>query len=83
MTALQSLCLSLTCHALSVLGVQGLVDLVKQVEGGRVALLDGEDEGQGHQRLLTPGQLLHVTHLGLVAREGHLGEDTSSIFKIK
>lgn len=31
----------------AVLGVEVGVDFVKEVEGGRVALLDGEDEGEG------------------------------------
>ena len=62
----------LTCYSLSVLGIKGLVNLVKQVEGGRVTLLNGKDEGQSHQRFLSPGQLLHVAHLCFVACEGHL-----------
>lgn len=39
--------------------VQGGVDFVKQVKGRRVAALDGKDEGQGHQGLLPPAELLH------------------------
>lgn len=54
------------------LGVQGLVDLVEQVERSRVTFLDGEDQGQGHQRLLASGELLHLPHLALLACEGHL-----------
>lgn len=54
------------------LSVQRLVDLIKQVEGGGVTLLDGEDEGQRHQGLLAPRQLLHLPHLTLLPREGHL-----------
>ena len=42
---------------LPVHGVEGRVDLVEEVERRRVALLDGEDEGQRHQRLLTARQL--------------------------
>ena len=53
-------------------GVQSLVNLVKQVEWGGIALLDGEDECEGNQGLLPPRQLLHVAHLSFVAREGDL-----------
>ena len=59
--------------------VQGLVNLVKQVEGGGVALLDGEDQGQGHERLLTARQLLHVSHLRAVARERHADADAREL----
>ncbi len=48
-------------------GVQGLVDLVKEVERGRVTALDGEDEGEGHQCLLSSRELLHEV---AVARAG-------------
>ena len=34
------------------LWIQGCINLVKQVERSRVTALDGEDERQGHQRLL-------------------------------
>lgn len=64
--------LSLTRDGLPVHGIQCLVDLVKQVERRRVALLDGEDERHGNQGLLPAGQLLHVPHLGVVAGEGDL-----------
>jgi len=57
------------------LGIKGLIDLVKQVERRRVALLDGEDEGQRYERFLPAGQLLHVSHLRTVAREWHLWEE--------
>ena len=54
------------------LGVEGLVDLVKQVERGGVTLLDGKDQSQSHQRLLTSRQLLHLSHLTLLPCERHL-----------
>lgn len=52
--------------------VQGLVDLIKQVERSRVTLLDGKYQSQSHQRLLTSRQLLHLSHLALLPGEGHL-----------
>ncbi|KAF3844148.1 hypothetical protein F7725_016196 [Dissostichus mawsoni] len=57
---------------LPVLGVEGLVDLIEQVEGSGVAFLDGKDQGQSHQRLLTSRQLLHLSHLTLLPCERHL-----------
>ena len=40
--------------------VEGRVDLVEEVERRRVALLDGEDEGERHQRLLPAGELAEL-----------------------
>ena len=57
-------------HSASVLGVQSSINLVKQVEGCRVAALDGKDESQRHEGLLPSGQLLH--HAGLASSKGHL-----------
>jgi hypothetical protein len=54
----------------TVLRVQRSIDLVKQVEGGRVAALDGEDEGQCHQGLLAARQLLQGHGLRATC-EGH------------
>ena len=45
------------CDGLPVHGVEGRVDLVEEVERRRVALLDGEDEGQRHQGFLPAGEL--------------------------
>lgn len=47
-----------TCHRLPVLSVQGSVNLVKEIEGTWVALLDGKDEGQCYQCLLPSRELL-------------------------
>lgn len=63
-----------TCYCFPVIRVQGLINLIEQVKGGRVTLLDGKNQGQGHQRFLSPGQLLHVPHLRLVSGEGYLTE---------
>ena len=62
-----------TCHRLPVLSVQGSINLIKEVEGAGIALLDGKDERQSHQRLLPSGQLLQRLHLTLEASEGDLG----------
>lgn len=62
----------ITRHGLPVLSIQGLVDFIKQVEGRRVALLNGKDEGESHQGFLSSWQLLHLSHLTLLPREGHL-----------
>jgi len=61
-----------TGDGLSVLRIKRLVDLVKEIERRRVALLNGEDERQRYERLLSTGQLLHVSHLGLVAGKRYL-----------
>lgn len=60
------------------LGVQGLVDLVEQIERGGVALLDGKNKGQRHQGLLPSGQLLHLPHLPLLPCERHLQDGRGS-----
>lgn len=39
-------------HGGAVLRVEVGVDFVEEVEGGRVALLDGEDEGEGAETWL-------------------------------
>ena len=57
-------------HGGAVLRVERGIDLIKQVEGRRVAALDGKDERQGHQRLLPAAQLLH--HQILTRPERHL-----------
>lgn len=54
------------------LGVEGLVDLIEQVERSGVTLLDGKNQGQSYQRLLTSRQLLHLSHLTLLPCERHL-----------
>lgn len=64
------------------LGVQGLVDFIKQVKGSRVTLLDGEYQSQSNQRLLTSGQLLHLPHLPLLPGEGHLQRGSAALVKI-
>ena len=46
----------------SELGVQGGVHLVEEIEGSGITSLDGEDEGEGHDGLLTTRELLHVLH---------------------
>lgn len=65
----------LTRHGFSVLCVQGLVDLIEQVERCRVALLDGENESERHERFLTSRQLLHLSHLSLLTRERYLRQE--------
>ena len=52
--------------------VEGLVNLVEQVERGWVTLLNGKDERESDERLLSARQLLHVSHLRTVTRERHL-----------
>jgi len=56
-----------TSDGLSVLRVERLVNLVEEIERRRVALLNGEDECECDEGLLSTGQLLHVPHLGFVA----------------
>lgn len=71
-----------TCNGLPVLGIESLVDFVEQVKRGRVALLNGEYQGQGDQRLLTSAQLLHVLHLCIGSSEGHLdGKKVNKLIK--
>ena len=44
----------------AVLRVEIRINLVKQVEGRGITLLDRKDEGEGDERLLTTGQLRHA-----------------------
>lgn len=61
----------LTSDGLAMLGVEGGVDFVEEVEGGGVALLNGEDERQRDETLLSTRQLLHLARLA-GTRERHL-----------
>merc|ERR1719469_682240 len=56
-------------HSLPVLGIQSLIDFIEQVEGGRITLLDDKDKRHGHERFLSPTQLVHFSHLVVSARE--------------
>mmetsp|Transcript_18849 Transcript_18849/g.54557 ORF Transcript_18849/g.54557 Transcript_18849/m.54557 type:complete len:505 (-) Transcript_18849:2418-3932(-) len=60
----------------AVRGIEGLIELVKQVEGGRVASLDGEDEGECDEGLLTAGELGHEVVL-LLLGEADLHSDAA------
>lgn len=62
------------------LGVQSLVDFIKQVKRSRVTLLDGKYQSQCNQGLLTSGQLLHLPHLPLLPCEGHLQHSSTALF---
>ena len=66
-------------HGASVLDVEGGVDLVKEVEGGGVTVLQGQDEHHRHHGLLAPGQLGHVLH-HLITFDKHF--NTIEIMKI-
>lgn len=55
----------------AVLRVEVCVDLVEEVEGRGVALLDGEDEGERAQRLLPARELLNALLLVVLGVEGH------------
>ena len=48
------------CQLLPHGGVESGVHLVEDADGGLVAPLEGEDQGQGHNRLLTSRQETHV-----------------------
>lgn len=63
----------------TVLTVQIGIDLVKEIEWSRVAVLDSKDEGKGAERLLTTAQLLGVLLLVVLAVERHADTDTSVI----
>ena len=70
------LCAQQLGHRRAVLGVQGSVDLVKQVKGCRVAALDGKDEGQSNERLLAARQELQAHRLvAATERDTHLGKE--------
>eukprot|EP00053_Salpingoeca_punica_P019011 m.189584 g.189584 ORF g.189584 m.189584 type:complete len:1017 (-) comp17550_c0_seq2:745-3795(-) len=56
-------------------GVQSLVNLVEEVERSRVATLDGEDEREGHKRLLAAAELLQHVCLVALAGERHPDAD--------
>lgn len=61
------------CDRSPVLRVQIGVDLVKEVEGRGIALLDGEDEGEGTECLLSARKLLDALLLVMlgVERDGN------------
>lgn len=47
------------CDRLPVLRIKRSVHLIQQVEWRRVDALDGEDEGEGDERLLASAELAH------------------------
>lgn len=60
-------------HTSTVVGIQGLIDLIEEIKRRRVASLDGEDQCQGHQGLLATGELRHLVLLACSAeRHAHL-----------
>ncbi len=62
----------LTSHWVSVLWIQCLIYLIKQVKRGRITFLNGKDEGQSHEGLLASGQLLHLLGFWSHTGEGNL-----------
>ncbi len=68
-----------TCNSFSVLSIQSLIDLVKQVERCRITLLDGEDQSESHEGFLSSAQLLHVSHFRLVSAERNLQKGKSRL----
>lgn len=66
----------------TILRVQCRVDLIKEVERRRVALLDGEDEGESHKGLLPTRELIHVAHVRWIAREWDSDANSSELLHI-
>jgi len=52
--------------------VEGLIDFIEEIKRRGVAFLNGEDEGESDQRLLTPAQLLHLLRLRGFTRKRNL-----------
>ena len=65
-------------HRFAVRRVEGLIDLVEQVEGRRVAALDREDQREGNEGLLPSAQLLHLELLPS-PREVHEHADAAEL----
>ena len=63
---------NVTCDGFPVLGVESLIDFIKQVERSRVAFLNCKNERQSDEGFLTAGELLHVAHFGFIASERDL-----------
>merc|ERR1719234_785928 len=68
-------------YSLSIHWIKCLVNLVKQVEWGRVTFLDGENECHGNQGLLPSTQLVHLPHLIVLPGEADCTGHPSRIFK--
>lgn len=64
---------------LAMLGVEGLVDFVEEIERGGIALLDGEDQRQRHERLLSAAELVHFSHLSVASGERDSDADASEV----
>merc|ERR1719220_74282 len=58
------------------IGIKCLIDLVEQVEGGRVTFLDCKDERHGNQGLLTSTQLVHLSLLLIYQHRGQDRQDS-------
>ncbi len=59
-----------------------IVYLVKDVKRCRIAFLDGEDECESDDRLLTARQCLHVSHLAGASEAGQDGQTNGFFFVV-
>lgn len=60
----------LTCEGQPVLSVQVRINLVKEVEGSRIRLLHGQNEGECHHRLLPSREGTHPLERPTLAKSG-------------
>jgi hypothetical protein len=72
------LALNQASHFGSVVGIERLVDFVKEVKGRGVAALDGEYERQRHYGLLSAAQPLQRHHLALLPLPSLLAQGSYS-----
>lgn len=70
-------------HGLAMLRVQRLIDFVEQIERGRIALLDREDQSERDQGLLSSGQLVHFAHFGVGVGERDLDAYAGEVVRVR
>jgi hypothetical protein len=63
----------------AMLRVERLVDFIEEIERSWIAFLDGEDQSEGDEGLLTAAELIHFPHLRVAAREGDSDADTGEV----
>lgn len=61
-----------TRHSLSVLSIQSLVNLIKQVKRSWVTFLNGKNQSKSYQGFLSTRKLLHFSHFTLFSCKWHL-----------
>lgn len=70
------------CHCFPILGVQCSINFIKQIERSWIAFLNSKNQGECHQRFLSAGELIHVTHVRGVPGKTDANANTGESFDV-